>query len=140
MASWVLLRHDLPAGSWHLDWLLEPIGRSVAHPDDRVLISFRIARIGADWSPLIGGGQVRAARMPDHRAAYLTFEGPLSGDRGRVTRLARGRVLELRVSDERFECVIGSEGAGGAMSAWAGVPAPDARGGVGAEWTLRANP
>ena len=29
-------------------------------------------------------------RLPDHRRAYLEYEGPLSGDRGAVKRIASG--------------------------------------------------
>ena len=36
-------------------------------------------------------GQVqRAEELPDHRPAYLDYEGPLSGDRGSVTRWDEG--------------------------------------------------
>jgi hypothetical protein len=33
---------------------------------------------------------VAAERLPDHRLAYLDFEGPLTGDRGSVTRIDAG--------------------------------------------------
>jgi len=41
-----------------------------------------------------------ARRRPDHRRAYLDFEGPVSGDRGHVTRFDEGtcRIL-LRTAD-----------------------------------------
>ncbi len=31
-----------------------------------------------------------ALRLPDHRRLYLTYEGPISGDRGHVRRVAAG--------------------------------------------------
>ena len=34
--------------------------------------------------------RVRIARLADHRPEYLVYEGPLSGDRGRVTRVQAG--------------------------------------------------
>lgn len=39
-------------------------------------------------------GRFLARPVPDHRDAYLDYEGPLTGDRGRVDRLVRGVVLE----------------------------------------------
>lgn len=37
-----------------------------------------------------------AVRLPNHRAIYLDYEGPVSGGRGRVTRVAGGRCLLFR--------------------------------------------
>lgn len=34
--------------------------------------------------------RVRLTRLADHRLEYLTFEGPLSGNRGHVTRVEAG--------------------------------------------------
>lgn len=78
----VLLRHILPDGSSHFDWMLavdEPAiermrtWRLVERPDE--------ARVGSvlEVKPLV-----------DHRATYLDFEGPLSGDRGRVEQVRTG--------------------------------------------------
>jgi hypothetical protein len=64
------------------------------------------------WPPV---APLPAAALPDHRAAYLDYEGPVSGNRGQVrrvqsgsctiTRSAAGWVLEFsptfRVSLER---------------------------------------
>jgi hypothetical protein len=38
---------------------------------------------------------VEAERLPDHRLAYLDYEGPVSGDRGSVRRLDVGTFCEL---------------------------------------------
>lgn len=84
-AAWVLLRHDLPSGDWHFDWLLERPGRP-----DAPLVSFRTLS-----RPDLDAGPLRATRTPDHRRAYLTYEGEVSGDRGRVSRIASGVVLAL---------------------------------------------
>lgn len=35
-------------------------------------------------------GECRAERIADHRRIYLEYEGPLSGGRGEVSRVARG--------------------------------------------------
>ena len=36
------------------------------------------------------GVEMEAAPLADHRLAYLDYEGPISGDRGSVTRWDRG--------------------------------------------------
>ena len=45
------------------------------------------------WSlpqPPLKGVEMDAEALPDHRLAYLDYEGPISGDRGSVTRWDRG--------------------------------------------------
>jgi hypothetical protein len=81
LAIMVLLRHDLPDGSSHFDWLLERPGYSS-------LLTFRVQeRIDR---PGPGPGGFAATRLADHRLAYLTYEGPISDGRGSVTRVAAG--------------------------------------------------
>jgi hypothetical protein len=77
----VVLRHDLPTGQWHYDWLLQ---RAVdpAGP----LTTFRIGELPT--SP--GVESLPAERLPDHRPVYLEYEGPVSGDRGTVSRVLSG--------------------------------------------------
>lgn len=84
----VLLRHDLPDGSWHYDWLLEPASAAAAPvgPDARVLLAFRVAN-RLDAGP---PREFPAERLPDHRRLYLDYEGEIAGGRGRVTRVAAG--------------------------------------------------
>lgn len=85
MGRMVLLRHDLPDGTHHYDWMLE-------RPDGGALLTFRVAlRIDDPACTRFDG-----VRLADHRAAYLTCEGEVSGGRGRVTRLASGTVEALR--------------------------------------------
>jgi hypothetical protein len=43
--------------------------------------------------------------LPDHRAAYLTYEGPLSGNRGVVRRIASGN-HRVEQNDSRNLIVI----------------------------------
>jgi hypothetical protein len=60
------------------------------------LMTFRI-------SERIDGGQAvdfLAERLADHRAAYLTYEGEISGGRGSVRRVAEGE-LRILASDDR---------------------------------------
>ena len=45
---------------------------------------------------------VGLTRLPDHRAAYLEFEGALSGNRGEVRRIATGACAIDRTDHEAF--------------------------------------
>jgi hypothetical protein len=86
----VQLLHELPDGSRHVDWMIaqDPRGRDP-------LVTFRVQQ---RVDELHAGQRLEAVRIADHRPAYLTYEGPVSGKRGTVSRLARGTVARL---DER---------------------------------------
>jgi hypothetical protein len=88
MPRFVLLYHDCPPAYApnHWDFMLEREGE---------LWTWRLGALPAAWSkegasrrqePL----EVSVERLADHRLDYLRFEGPLSGDRGRVTRYDAG--------------------------------------------------
>ena len=80
MERTVLLRHELADGSWHYDWLLErPAGGAAG------LVAFRVGE-RVDRGP----GTWEAERIADHRTRYLDYEGPISGGRGSVRRVAAG--------------------------------------------------
>ncbi len=80
----VLLKHTLPDGSFHYDWML---ARSDQPGDDqRDLVTFRVG-VRVDGSLI---WPVRAERLPDHRAVYLRFEGAIGAGRGSVERVAAG--------------------------------------------------
>ncbi len=86
----VLLVHSLPDGSAHIDWMVErplptPDAPSPAHRLATWRVVHRIDR------PLLA--PFRAIPLPDHRDRYLSYEGPVSGDRGEVRRLAAGVVV-----------------------------------------------
>lgn len=86
MFPMVLLLHELPDGSSHFDWML---ARDAAGP----LVTFRVTeRIDAGVRAFV------ATRLPDHRRVYLTYEGDVSGGRGRVRRVAEGSVA-IEVDD-----------------------------------------
>lgn len=101
MLPTVVLHHqfpdDHPLGPSHYDWLLDPGGE----PEHR-LIAFRLTR--RPDSP--GWTRLDADRLPDHRAFYLTHQGPVSGDRGVVTLIARGRCELLRIEPDLLEARI----------------------------------
>lgn len=79
----VVLEHD-----WHgvhYDLMLE---------QDGVLKTWRLSE------PL--GEQVQdAAELPDHRVTYLDYEGPVSGGRGTVKRVARGTFERIAQAEGR---------------------------------------
>lgn len=78
----VVLEHILPDGSAHFDWMIEdPALGGEEH---------RLACWRTDQRPDLALSGFWGERIGSHRAAYLTFEGPVSGDRGRVRRLASG--------------------------------------------------
>jgi len=83
----VLLRHDLPDGSWHWDWML---ARHPSPPDAPpglgTLLTLRTRQRPDDQSVT----ELIAERIGDHRAAYLTLQGDIGGGRGCVTRIAAG--------------------------------------------------
>src|SRR5271165_2579794 len=41
-------------------------------------------------APIVPGVELPARLLPNHRRIYLSFEGPISGDRGSVRRVAEG--------------------------------------------------
>jgi hypothetical protein len=55
------------------------------------------------------GATIDAERLPDHRREYLDYEGPVSGDRGHVTRWDRG-TFELQIdTPTEFAAVIAGD-------------------------------
>ncbi len=78
MPRFVILRHDMPPGgprASHFDLMLE---------QDGILRTWACDALPQADSPTL------ADPLPDHRIAYLTYEGEVSGNRGRVTRVAAG--------------------------------------------------
>jgi len=83
MPRFVVLQHDTPRGR-HWDFMLET------------------GDVLATWAldaPPDAGTAVSAAALPDHRPAYLDYEGPISGDRGSVAQWDGG-TYELVDSDD----------------------------------------
>ncbi|MCK4873111.1 MAG: hypothetical protein KAS72_10330 [Phycisphaerales bacterium] len=82
MRRTVVLRHDVPNGSFHFDWLI-----AMRAAEGAELRAFRLDTPAHRLPP---GKIIAAEQLPDHRAAYLRYEGPVSGDRGHVRRVASG--------------------------------------------------
>src|SRR5262249_30880783 len=121
MPRFVLLYHDCPPGyerPSHWDFMLET---------GDVLRTWAVEQLPRDWSsahartsavypncPAIAtSNDVTAVRLGDHRREYLELEGPLTGGRGSVTRVAAGtHEIECDSSEELRIMVSGSEVAG----------------------------
>ena len=79
MPRFVVLLHEMPAGTLrptHYDLMFEQSG---------VLWTWAVENL-----PTAGESQ-RADRLPDHRVAYLEYEGELTGGRGHVRRIDAGQ-------------------------------------------------
>jgi hypothetical protein len=92
VALTVLLLHrtpdPAPGGGHHFDWMFQ-------RPGGGPLITFRLASRPTPAGPW----PLRAERLADHREAFLTFEGPLTGDRGSVERIDSGN-CELTIDTD----------------------------------------
>lgn len=57
-------------------------------------------------NPAIAPGEFRAERLADHRAAYLEYEGEVTGGRGQVVRAASGDAEVLFESTTAIVAVV----------------------------------
>lgn len=74
----VVLFHEFPPGhrgSNHWDLMLEQNGK---------LLTWALSQLPAV------GKSIPAQRLPDHRLDYLNYEGPISDNRGKVSRVMAG--------------------------------------------------
>lgn len=92
MPRYVVLQHDSPFLHW--DFMLE-IGEA--------LRTWRLMRRPAR------GDEIAAQAMPNHRIAYLDYVGPVSGNRGHVTRWDDGRYETIDESVSRIEVALAGE-------------------------------
>lgn len=79
----VILLHS-GHGAEHFDMMLECGGALATWQFAAAPTSLGAAAAGQD-------NELPCRRIQDHRLAYLEFEGPVSGGRGRVTRIEQGR-------------------------------------------------
>jgi hypothetical protein len=114
--AFVILLHS-GHGARHYDLMLEQA---------EGLATWQVAQ---DPAALPAGARLPARRLPDHRRAYLTYEGPVSGGRGSVQRIHAGSCKFLHAEDTRlrfrleaptcegtFELTKQDEGGGGSGS------------------------
>ena len=55
------------------------------------------------------GQSMPARKLPDHRSAYLTYEGPVSGGRGEVRIVERGSWRAVSTTPARWEVDLAGE-------------------------------
>jgi hypothetical protein len=85
MPRFAILRHEMPATSsraTHWDLLLER---------GETLETWALSQ-----EPVVGAWpiEIEVEALPDHRLDYLTYEGPVSGHRGTVSRWDEGEFSE----------------------------------------------
>lgn len=88
MPRFVLLRHECPpelGKPSHWDLMLE---------DDGVLLTWSLPEL-----PTPDGLAAFSTRLDDHRLAYLDYEGPLSDERGSVSRVDAGEFRWVERAD-----------------------------------------
>lgn len=88
----------------------------------------------ATWAvdqPIVAGVDTPARRLPDHRLAYLDYQGPISGDRGEVSREDAGRYEALCWDSDRVVLRL----SGGRLTGIVELRRPAS--GAGAEWIAR---
>jgi hypothetical protein len=101
MPRFVVLKH-----AWngvHFDLMLEHCG---------------ILRTWALPEPPGEGRTIAAKALPDHRTAYLDYEGPISQGRGSVSRIERGRFHVIAWADDRIEVEIHGDQWNGRLALW----------------------
>ena len=114
----VILLHTGP-GADHYDLMLA---------DGAALATWRLE---SDPAALPVDGQMPAAQLPPHRLAYLDYEGPVSGGRGQVRRVARGDFERLPGPPGPWRIGLDGEGIRGEFEL---LRAADA---AAAAWSLR---
>ena len=94
----VQLRHTLPDGTAHIDWMIAPDHAGRDH-----LVTFRSPGRIDELAP---GSSLALERLHDHRPAYLTYEGPVSGGRGSVRRVGQGRITAWLRDPDRWRLSV----------------------------------
>jgi hypothetical protein len=137
MPRFVLLYHECPAGyarASHWDLMLEA-GQS--------LRTWALLELPHGWSAAqsytaslfpscafaSAESVVVAEPLGDHRLDYLEHEGPLSGERGRVTRIDAGNYETLNESPQCWKVELGAVRLRGGATLTAGTKKAD-------KWTL----
>jgi hypothetical protein len=115
LPRFVVLEHETPADAAR--------GRHW----DFMLAWGEVLRTWAISAPPGAADKLEAEALADHRLAYLDYEGPISGDRGAVTRWDGGTYellsesagkLQLRLAGERLQGVALMERAGEDPQRW----------------------
>lgn len=105
MPRFVLVYHECPPSFGkpsHWDLMLER---------DGVLLTWSLPALPAAWSGEEDSAaeQIAVTRLADHRLAYLDYEGPISGDRGVVTRVDGGEYEVLEETEQAIRVRLQGE-------------------------------
>jgi hypothetical protein len=92
MPRYVILEHDHP--SLHWDLMLE---------SEEILRTWRLSE------PPRPAKSLAAISTFDHRPIYLSYEGPVSGNRGRVARWDQGTFTWQQCQSDRAAVVVNGE-------------------------------
>ncbi len=90
-----------------MDWMIAQDSRG-----HEPLVTFRV---GSRVDELAEGERLEAEQAPEHRPAYLTYQGPLSDDRGTVTRIARGVVVSSDAAPDLWQLEVHWDAPGGGV-------------------------
>jgi len=83
-----VILHHTGYGPKHWDFMLE---------EGEALATWQCPTNPADLPP---GQTLPCQKLPDHRRAYLTYEGPISENRGKVRRVEEGRYERLAANEQ----------------------------------------
>lgn len=115
LQSVILIHHpprdkaDATPADLHFDWLFESADTTES---EHTLESYRLMTPLHEWEY---DKPEKIVKMPMHRKAYLTYEGPISDNRGEVERLDAGTVkiehddghyLLIHVEFEGFKAAV----------------------------------
>ena len=117
MPRFVVLKHDW--NGVHYDLMLER---------DAILRTWSLP------TPLAEDRAILANALPDHRMAYLDYEGPVSRERGNVSRVAQGEYAVCHWTDDRIEVELHGDQLNGKLVLWLAETGESAR---TAEWWVR---
>ena len=92
--------HHTGYGREHWDLLLE---------QDETLFTWQLGSCPASDQNF----PIDAARIADHRKIYLDYEGPVSGARGHVTAVDRGKLTMISQDPQRIEFELEGESVAG---------------------------
>jgi hypothetical protein len=93
-----IIEHTTATGV-HYDWLIEDPSLEDPQSPHARLWTARVYHPPAHWAAV---KRLDLQVLPPHRRAYLTYQGPVSGDRGRVRRIASGVIHPLLWTPSRL--------------------------------------
>jgi hypothetical protein len=116
-----LLHHRSPEGD-HYDWM---IADPRENGPDGPLWTARVTMPSREWAK---SDTWTIEVIAPHRREFLTYEGPISGNRGSVTRIDEGACVASEWSDNRIEVQVSLRHFSGTL-----VMLPGER----SEWTVK---